>query len=272
MIGVLIILLAMTDNQYAIVFNDVSVVREGKFLLQEINLNVRRGERLIILGLNGSGKTTLLRLIAGFGYPSTGNISVLGKTFGFTDIRKLRKHVGWVYSDLKYEIPGYMRVVEVVYSGLKGSLVVYDNLERSEFVRVLDLLKVVEAENLLDRRFDTLSTGERQRVIIARALFPNPEILLLDEPCMGLDPVNRELFLSSVSKMLEKNKELTVIYVTHHVEEIVSGFQTVVLLDRGKIVSIGKVEDMVKGNILSVIYGLNVRVIPLNGRFCMHFE
>ena len=100
----------MVNNQYAVVFNDVSVVRDGKFLVEGIDLTVKYGERLVILGLNGSGKTTLLRLIAGFGYPSMGNISVLGKPFGFTDIRKLRRSVGWVYSDLKYEIPGYMRV------------------------------------------------------------------------------------------------------------------------------------------------------------------
>ena len=262
----------MVNNQYAVIFNDVSIVRNGKFLVEGINLAVKHGERLVILGLNGSGKTTLLRLIAGFGYPSRGNISVLGNPFGFTDIRKLRRSVGWIYSDLKYEIPGYMRVGEVVYSGLRGSLVVYEALKEKEVNEVRRMLKTVEAEDLLDRRFDTLSTGERQQVIIARALFANPKILLLDEPCIGLDPVNRELFLDSVSKMLEINRELTVIYVTHHVEEIVEGFQTIMLLDRGRIISKGNIGDLVKENILSTIYGKNVRIKSVGNRFYMYFE
>ncbi len=261
----------MRDNQYAVLFSGVSVLKNGKFLLQEIDLEVKRGERLVILGLNGSGKTTLLRLIAGFGYPTRGSLSVLGKPFGFTDIRELRKRVGWIYSDLRYEIPGYMRVEEVIYSGFQGSLVVYKDLGKSEITRVLKVLDMVDGKNLLNRYFDTLSTGERQRAIIARALFANPEILLLDEPCMGLDPVNRELFLKSISNMLEKNRELTVIYVTHHVEEIVHGFQRVVLLDKGKIVSKGRVGDMIKGDILSAVYGEGVEIIPVNGRFYMHF-
>ncbi len=260
------------NNQYAVSFEGVSLIRNKNFILNGVDLNIEYGGRCVILGLNGSGKTSLLRLIAGFDYPSDGNVSVLGSKFGKTDIRELRKRVGWVHSDLKYDIPSYMSVEEVIYSGKQGSLVVYDKLSLMEKRRVIEALERVEADNLAERKFYTLSTGERQRVLIARALFTFPDILLLDEPCLGLDPVNRESFLQSLSTMLDNNKELTVIYVTHHIEEIVRGFNRIVVIARGRIVASGSMDDVINRDILSTVYGDNVEIRSVNGRFYMHFE
>ena len=243
----------------------------GKRILDTVSWEVQRGEKWVVLGLNGSGKTSLLRLLSGFGYPSRGSMSVLGAPFGRTDLRDLRKHVGWVHGDLAADFPGFMSVMEVVMSGAEGSIALYETRDGKEADAAAAALASIGARHLADRLFHTLSTGERQRVLIARALAAGPQLLLLDEPCLGLDPLAREDFLLSLSRLFGLRSDLTVVCVTHHVEEIIEGFIRVLLLAGGKAVAQGTREEMLGGPEMARVYGTRCRIEQHDGRYAMRF-
>ena len=255
----------------AVFLDGVCLEVGGKRILSEISWHVGRGEKWVILGLNGSGKTSLLRLLSGFGYPSRGAMSVLGETFGHTDLRSLRKLVGWVYGDLAGDFPGFMTCTEVVLSGGEGTIAFYDDIVPAEARRAGMALGAIGAGQLAERRFNTLSTGERQRVLIARALAAGPQLLLLDEPCQGLDPLAREDFLLSLSLLFARRPDLTVICVTHHVEEIVPGFQRVLVLDGGRARAQGSRDDVMGGEEITRVYGERCRIEYREGRYSMRF-
>ena len=244
----------------------------GKRILSDITWQLGRGEKWVVLGLNGSGKTSLLRLLSGFGYPSRGRMEVLGEPFGHVDLRTLRKRIGWVHGDLASDFPGFMSGREVVMSGAEGSLALYDQMPREASLHAEEALAALGADELADRLFHTLSTGERQRVIIARALAAGPELLILDEPCLGLDPVARESFLESLQTLFLRRPELTVIGVTHHVEEIIEGYDRMMMLNGGRVAAQGPIRDVMAGPGLSRVYGPRCRIDRTGGRYHMYFE
>ncbi|NOY09127.1 MAG: ATP-binding cassette domain-containing protein [Spirochaetes bacterium] len=262
----------MSENQAVIECQDISLIINGTSILKGINFKLTKGEHCVLLGLNGSGKTSLLKLMSGYGYPSEGKLKVLGKYFGEIDLRILRKRIGWVHMDLKYDIPPFMNSIEVVISGNRGSLVIYEDAEKSELDRAMHFLELMNAGKIINRRFGSLSTGERQKVLIARALSMDPEILLLDEPCLGLDPVSREEFLASVSGMLIKRRDLTVLYVTHHIEEIPEIFERMMIMDRGNILVQGTRDAVLKKEILSHIYGDEFTIKRSGKRYYLQFK
>jgi iron complex transport system ATP-binding protein len=243
----------------------------GRRILDTISWEVARGEKWVVLGLNGSGKTSLLRLLSGFGYPSRGVMHVLGEPFGRTDLRMLRKRVGWVHGDLAADFPGFMSCREVVQSGAEGSIAMYETRNGREAKIAADALESMGVGHLAERFFHTLSTGERQRVLIARALAAGPQLLLLDEPCLGLDPLAREEFLQSLSRLFALRRDLTVIGVTHHVEEIIEGFARVLLLAGGKSVAQGNTEELMNGPEMARVYGRQCRIESRDGRYTMQF-
>lgn len=255
----------------ALSLQGVSLDIRGKRILDTISWEVARGQKWVVLGLNGSGKTSLLRLLSGFGYPSRGSMSVLGEPFGRTDLRMLRRHVGWVHGDLAAEFPGFMSGMEVVMSGAEGSIALYEIRNGREAETAAAALAAIGAGHLAERLFHTLSTGERQRVLIARALAAGPQLLLLDEPCLGLDPLAREDFLHSLSRLFALRPDLTVIGVTHHVEEIIEGFTRVLLLAGGKAVAQGMRDEMMSGPDMARVYGSRCRIEHHDGRYAMRF-
>ena len=243
----------------------------GNRILSEISWNVARGEKWVILGLNGSGKTSLVRLLSGFGYPSRGTMQVLGEPFGRTDLRAVRKHVGWVNGDLAGDFPGFMTCTEVVLSGGEGTIAFYEKIDGRETHIAGLALDAIGAVHLAERRFYTLSTGERQRVLIARALAAGPQLLLLDEPCQGLDPLAREDFLQSLARLFDRRPDLTVIEVTHHVEEIIAGFDRLLILAGGRALAQGTRDEVMGGPAIARMYGDRCRIELRDGRYSMRF-
>lgn len=255
----------------SILLEEVWLEVQGAALLKAVNWKVRAGERWVLLGPNGSGKTTLLKLITGYLYPSRGRVAVLGREFGRTDLRSLRAHIGWVHYDLRNMIPDFMSVVEVVLAGKRGSLAFYEESTPQEREQARAALAHIHAEHLISRRFPTLSTGERQRVLIARALMAEPRILLLDEPCMGLDPLSREEFLESLDALFSNRQALTVVTVTHHVEEITAAYQGVLILEAGGVLASGSRETTLKSETISRLFGHRCRLGFKAGRYNLEF-
>jgi iron complex transport system ATP-binding protein len=262
---------ALQKAEFAASLFSVSLDIRGSPILCDISWNVGWGEKWVVLGLNGSGKTSLLRLLSGFGYPSRGAMNVLGGEFGRSDLHLMRRSVGWIHGDLASDFPGFMNCREVVLSGARGSIAVYESVTEHEARHIDESLAAIGAGHLAERIFLTLSTGERQRVLIARALAAEPTLLLLDEPCLGLDPLAREDFLGSLGALFRARPELTVIGVTHHVEEIIGGYEKMLLLAGGSVVDQGARTQVLKGAGLRRVYGPQCRITRRGGRYSMHF-
>ena len=244
---------------------------DGARILDAITVTLQPGQRWVLLGPNGSGKTLLVRLFAGYSYPSEGTLQVLGERFGRTDLRRLRARIGWVHSDVRYQIPPFMSAAEVVTSRARGGLVLYGAVPEADRVRACGQLAMVAAGHLAERRFATLSTGERQRVLIARALAPDVELLLLDEPAIGLDPAARERFLEDLAALFRQRPELTVVYVTHDIAEITSAYDGVLVLDRGRVVAQGAPSDALTERNLQAVFGARCRLDQHGDRYAIRF-
>jgi iron complex transport system ATP-binding protein len=218
----------------------VSIVRDGSTLLDDVSWSVSEGERWVILGPNGAGKTTLLQIAAARMHPSSGTASVLGETLGKVDVFELRPRVGLSSAALADRLPGRERVADVVVTasyGVTGRW--HESYDQLDHARAAELLGLLGAAHLADRTFGTLSEGERKRVQIARALMTDPELMLLDEPAAGLDLGGREDLVQRLGHLAADIYAPAMVLVTHHVEEIPSGFTHVLLLKGGRVVAEG---------------------------------
>ena len=224
-----------------------------------------------MLGPNGSGKTSLVRLFSGYAYPSEGTLHVLGERFGRTDLRLLRARIGWVHSDVRYQIPPFMTAAEVVMSRARGGLVLYGDVPAAALAQARRQLAMLSVVHLAERRFATLSTGERQRVLIARALAPDVELLLLDEPAIGLDPAARERFLEDLTALFRQRPELTAVYVTHDIAEITAGYDGVLVLDSGRTVARGSPREALTEVNLQAVFGPRCRLDRHGDRYAIRF-
>jgi iron complex transport system ATP-binding protein len=247
--------------------HNLRVVRGGAEILRDISWTVEPKENWVILGANGSGKTTLLSCITGYVTPSSGTIEVLGNEYGRSDWRELRKEVGLVSSSIRHWIEDHQTALDVVASGRNAEL----NLWRSPAGRLrqeaLGNLRKVEGSDLRDRPWAYLSQGERQRVLIGRAMMAKFRILVLDEPCAGLDPVARERFLEFVGRLAGQRKTPNLVFVTHHVEEILPCFNKALLLRSGEILSQGSIADVITPKTMSAAFGKSIGVRKTNARF-----
>jgi iron complex transport system ATP-binding protein len=246
----------------------VSVIRSGHRLLHGIDWRVARGDRWVLLGPNGSGKTTLISVAATYLWPTHGGVSILGETVGAVDVREMRKRIALVSASLQARIPPELRAIDVVVAGATGAVAPWwDRHGIDTEARAADLLGTVGCAELADRRFELLSSGEKQRVQIARALILDPALLLLDEPAAGLDLGARE-HLAAILAALNSRPELeATVVVTHHVEEIAPGTTHALILRAGCVVAAGAVADTVTGPILSDAFGLPLRVYRVGERF-----
>ena len=211
---------------------NISLHRGKTQILKDISWNIKKNEHWALIGPNGAGKTSLLKIISGNLWPSSGKVKVLGKEFGKTDLRELKKKIGWVSSFLTEKIPQNEDILGIVISGKFASFGVYEKITEKDRKKAKGLLKLMSCDYIIDRSFSVISQGEKQKVLIARALMAQPLILLLDEPCIGLDIKARESLLASISKLCRET-ETTIIYVTHHFEEIIKEIEDVFMIKDG---------------------------------------
>lgn len=249
-------------------FADVTLVRSGNRLLDEITWSVADGERWVILGPNGAGKTTLLQIAATQMHPSSGYAAVLGELLGTVDVFELRPRIGLTSAALAERIPRAESVADVVRTAAYGVLGRWrESYETVDDLRTAELLTRVGIAHLSDRTFGTLSEGERKRTQIARALMSDPELLLLDEPTAGLDLGGRESIVATLGRIAADPSSPATILVTHHVEEIPPGFTHALLLSAGQVVAAGPIQDTLTEQNLSRCFGLPLRVSYEDGRW-----
>jgi iron complex transport system ATP-binding protein len=256
------------SEDLVIALDSASVVRSGTHLLRDVSWQVELDERWVVLGPNGAGKTTLLNLASGRLHPSTGTVDVLGERLGRTDVNELRTRIGISTAHLAQQIPGEERVVDAVLTAAWSVVGRWrESYEKQDESRGRALLHQFGVGHLADRTFGTLSEGERKRVLIARALMTDPEMLLLDEPAAGLDLGAREDLVGRLSTLaLDPDAPATVL-VTHHVEEIPPGFTHALLLREGSVVAQGLLPDVITGDNLSKAFGLPLVVDRTAGRY-----
>ncbi|MEK0444841.1 MAG: hypothetical protein RLZZ399_162 [Verrucomicrobiota bacterium] len=247
--------------------HDLCVIRDGIHILDNLSWTVRRGEHWVILGPNGSGKSSLLSALAGYLTPTSGGCQVLGETFGESDWRELRTHLGIVAASIAAMIPPEEPAASTVLTGRNGGIGLWGPPKAHERQEALHYLAEVEATHLEDRRWEVLSQGEKQRVLIARALIGKPKILVLDEPCAGLDPVARECFLAFLERLLQRPRSPAVALVTHHVEEIVTGFTHALLLKGGRCEESGPLDATLRTPVLESIFETPLELRKRNGRY-----
>jgi iron complex transport system ATP-binding protein len=249
------------DNEADLVvqMDGVGVRRGAATLLSRVDWQVELDEKWVVLGPNGAGKTTLLRLAATELHPTHGLVHVLGERIGRTDVFGLRPRIGFSSASLASRIPGDEVVTDLVVSA--GYAVLGRWRERYEAVdsaRAIELLAALGMEGMAQRRFGTLSEGERKRVLIARALMTDPELLLLDEPAAGLDLGGREDLLSRLATLAADPDAPATVLVTHHVEEIPPGFTHAMLLRDGAVVAQGLLGAVLTRDNLSKTFGIDL--------------
>ena len=254
------------DEDYT-VLEDVSFVRSRKLILDGINWNIRLGSHWTVLGANGSGKTTLLELLAGYLWPTRGRITVLGRRFGEVDLRELRKEIGWVGSFLQAQIPPNQKPLDLIVSGKFASIGIYEKPADDDYDLAEELARSLGCDRLLDSPYGVLSQGEKQRLLIARALIHRPRLLILDEPCSGLDIVAREQLLNRLEAVGSSPDSPTMILVTHHLQEIMPVFTHALLLRRGQCIAQGEKEAVLRSDLMSETLGIPVDVREEAGRY-----
>lgn len=248
------------------------VARGRTKILHDIVWRVRPGEHWVILGANGSGKTSLLKVLNGHLPPTAGEIAVLGQHYGASDWRALRLKIGVVMSAFAAAIPPAEVARDTVISGKFAQLDLWARVHRADRLAAGRLLRLVGATPIADREWAYLSQGERQRILIARALMARPQLLILDEPCAGLDPVARENFLAFVNRLARRRGAPALVLVTHHVEEITPAFTHALLLRRGRVVAAGPRARVLTSAHLSATFGAQLRLSRAGRRFQLGFH
>ena len=241
---------------------NVSLARQGKTLLSELNWTVEKGQTWAILGLNGAGKSTLLRLLTAEFFPSVGHAEILGYAFGNGDITGLRKHIGIVSSFITERLPKHMTAEKIVLTGKYKSSILYKAYGDKELQEAKDMLTSLGAGDLIGRKYHGLSQGEKQICLIARSLMEDPDIIILDEATVGLDLFAREKLLRQIDRITSHAP--LVLYVTHHAEEITENMDHILLLRQGKIVAQGPKNDVITPEVLADFYQNPVQIIPID--------
>ncbi|GGH48783.1 putative ABC transporter ATP-binding protein YlmA [Paenibacillus silvae] len=242
----------------------ISLRREEHQILDDVHLRIEPGEHWVILGRNGSGKTTLLEMMNGYLFPSQGRIEVLGNVYGQCDVREVRKEIGYISQTLIEKLTLRDPVWEVVATGAYAFLRFYQTIPDEVKNKAMQLLHDMGFTKLANQPLGTLSQGERKKVMLARSLMAEPKLLIMDEPCAGLDLYEREKMLIEIDRLRQRN--MTVVYVTHHVEEIVPLFTHVALVRDGRIAAEGPKHEVLTEETIKHTYDIPVDIQWHEGR------
>lgn len=257
-----------TDPDWLIDFRDVELRRGGRILVGPVTWQVELDERWVIIGPNGAGKTSLVRMAAAEEYPSKGTAYLMGEQLGKTDMRDLRAAIGISSAAVQHRIPDHERVDDLVISAGYAILGRWrEEYADMDFGRAFEILDQVGARHLAERTWGTLSEGEKKRVILARALMSNPELLILDEPSAGMDLGGREDLVGYLGDLAMDPDAPAIVMITHHVEEIPAGFTHAMILDEGKVVAQGFIDNVLTSEHLSQAFGQPIQVSRIDGRY-----
>jgi len=257
-----------TDEDLLIDFQNVSFVRGGKTLVGPVDWQVELDERWVVVGPNGAGKTTLIRMASAQEFPSSGVAFVLGEQLGKTDMRDLRAAIGITSSAIAQRVPDDEKVGDLVVSAGYAIMGRWrEEYEGMDYEQALEVLEQVGAMHLIDRTWGTLSDGERKRVLVARAVMTNPELLILDEPAAGMDLGGREDLIGYLGDLALDPDAPAIVMITHHLEEIPFGFTHAMLLDEGSVVAQGLIEDVLTSENVSKAYHQPIEVTYDDGRY-----
>lgn len=255
-------------DEVAVELRGVTRSEDGNEILRGIDWTVRHGDRWVVLGRNGCGKTTLMRIVSLYLHPSRGTVRVLGNELGRSDIRRARERIGWSSASFADMLRPQLTAVEIVMTARHAALEpwwhTYDDADR---IRARSLLVRVGVGALADREFATFSSGERQRVLLARTLMNDPGLILLDEPTAALDLAGREELIATLDDLARDPTTPPVVLVTHHVEEIPPAFTHVLLLHRGRVLAQGPLADTLTEANLGACFGLDVALERRDGRY-----
>ncbi len=237
----------------------------NQYLLRNVDWIVNKGERWVVFGANGSGKTTLLSILAGFSEYESGSCKLFGKEQKEYDLDSLRTNIGWVSSSFFDKQYHKELVRDIILSGKTGALGIRGQIENEDYIMVRRLLKAVNLEDKIEHQYNMLSKGEQQTILLVRAMMSRPQIIILDEPCTGLDVLNREKVFYLIRE-LSKNPELTIIYVTHYLEEIIEVFDKGLLIKNGEIFTTGEINDTFTSETISDFFETNLDVVKSNDK------
>ena len=246
-------------------YKNVSFRRDGREILKNINWEIKKGENWALLGLNGSGKSTLLSMIPAYTFTTSGEVSVFEKKFGTCIWAEVKEKVGFVSSSLNTfsDSLNNQTLNNIVLSGKYNSIGIYQEITQKDREKANNIIKDFKLSHLKLNKYITLSQGEQRKTLLARAFMNEPSLLILDEPCSGLDIRAREIFL----KTLEESKsKIPFIYVTHQIEEIIPSITHVAILDNGEIVSQGNKFEVLTEENLSKLYGIDLKIEWSNNR------
>jgi iron complex transport system ATP-binding protein len=221
--------------------SQITFIRENRTILDNVSLHMNRGEHWVLLGRNGSGKTTILEMMTGYQFPSSGRVEVLGNVYGECDVREVRKQIGYIGPSMLDKLSLADPVWEVVATGEYAFLRFYQQIPEEVRMKAIGLLEKLDISHLMDQKLVTLSQGERKKVLLARSLMANPEVLIMDEPCVGLDLFERERLLESIRAISE---DVLIVYVTHHIEEIIPLFTHVAIIEEGRVIVAGPKQEV----------------------------
>jgi len=242
------------------------IERGGTVILHEINWRVQRGQHWAVLGANGSGKTSLLSALTGYLMPTAGDIELLGERYGEYDRRELRCQIGLVSSSLRQMMTDHKPALHTVASGRGAVIDLWKPPTPPARRAAKNILKQMECGHLAERPWAVLSQGERQRLLIGRALMAQPKLLILDEPCAGLDPAAREHFLQFLNRLARRRNSPSLVLVTHHVEEITPAFSHALLLRGGRVLAQGRTKQVLSSALLSKTFDCRLKLQKVQGR------
>ena len=255
------------SEQTAIRVEGARVYLSGREVLHDINWTVRRGERCFILGANGAGKTTLVRMLLGYAWPLFGaKVEVLGHRFGSVNLQQLRRRIAWI-SPLMHRWLGDREWtgLEITLSGPDGTIGLFRQPQEREVQRAGELLSALRAEYLADRTVVTMSSGEQVKVLIALALMTDPELMILDEPSVFLDIAGREFLLRTIEELATQRPELTLLFITQRIEDILPVFNRGLILREGRILAHGAREEVLTESNLRHAFDMPIRLLRGEG-------